>query len=94
MKKSALILDFYALTMANAYQRFLPQAEATFELFIRNLPKNRSFLVACGISDVLSYLKTFEFTKDDIAYLKQFNFKNDFLRFLGRLKFNGDVWAV
>ncbi|MCK4993666.1 MAG: hypothetical protein KAS13_01295 [Candidatus Omnitrophica bacterium] len=46
MKKSALILDFYALTMANAYQRFLPQAEATFDLFIRNLPKNRSFLVA------------------------------------------------
>lgn len=46
MKKSALILDFYALTMANVYQRFLPQAEATFDLFIRNLPKNRSFLVA------------------------------------------------
>ncbi len=94
MRKSALLLDFYALTMANAYQRFLPQAEATFDLFIRNLPKNRSFLVACGINDALSYLKTFAFTRDDIAYLKQFNFENDFLRFLSRLKFSGDVWAV
>ena len=94
MIKSALILDFYALTMANAYQRFLPQAEATFDLFIRNLPKNRSFLIACGINDALSYLKTFAFAKDDISYLKQFNFKNDFLRFLSCLKFSGDVWAV
>ncbi|MFH1092653.1 MAG: nicotinate phosphoribosyltransferase [Candidatus Omnitrophota bacterium] len=94
MRKSALILDFYALTMANAYQRFLPQAEATFDLFVRNLPKNRSFLVACGINDALSYLKTFAFTRDDIAYLKRFNFENDFLIFLSRIKFSGDVWAV
>ncbi len=77
MRKSALLLDFYALTMVTAYQRFLPHAEATFDLFIRNLPKNRSFLVACGINDALSYLKTFAFTRDDIAYLKRFNFESD-----------------
>lgn len=94
MKKSALILDFYALTMANAYQRFLPQAEATFDLFIRNLPKNRSFLVACGINDALSYLKNFEFSREDIAYLRQSNFSNDFLKSLKNLRFRGNVWAV
>ncbi len=94
MRKTALILDFYALTMANGYKRFLPQAEATFDLFIRNLPKDRSFLVACGINDALLYLKNFQFTKDDIAYLKQYNFESDFFRFLSRLKFSGDVWAL
>ena len=94
MKKSALTLDFYALTMANVYQRFLPQAEATFDLFIRSLPKNRSFMVACGINDALSYLKNFQFSRDDIAYLKQFNFESGFLRYLSRIRFRGDVWAL
>jgi nicotinate phosphoribosyltransferase len=94
MKNAALLVDFYALTMANVYQRFLPQAQATFDLFIRNLPKNRSFLVACGINDALSYLKSFAFTKDDIAYLKRFNFDNSFLKLLKNIKFRGEVWAV
>ena len=93
MEKSALLLDFYALRMANVYQRFLPEAQATFDLFIRNLPKNRVFLVACGISDALSYLKSFSFTKDDLAYLKQFHFESKFLEFLGQLKFSGGAYT-
>lgn len=82
MKPSALLVDFYELTMAAAYYEFKPKAHATFDLFVRKLPKDRTFLIVCGIDDVLRYLQDFSFSKDDIEYLKSFNFKPRFLRFL------------
>jgi len=94
MKQSALLVDFYELTMAAAYYEFKPNAQATFDLFVRKLPKDRTFLIACGIDDALGYLQNFSFSKEDIEYLKSFNFKPAFLRFLAKLKFTGDVWAV
>ena len=94
MKQSALLVDFYALTMVNAYYKFKPKARATFDLVLRSLPNNRSFVLACGINDVLSYLEKFSFTKNDISYLSRQGFSRDFLRFLGKLRFNGEVWAV
>lgn len=94
MKRSALLVDFYALTMASVYHRFKPRAKATFDLVIRRLPENRAFLIACGIEDALAYLKDFSFSKDDINYLKRFNFEKNFLKFLSRLRFSGDVWAL
>ncbi|MFH2137959.1 MAG: nicotinate phosphoribosyltransferase [Candidatus Omnitrophota bacterium] len=94
VKQSSLMVDFYELTMASAYYRFKPSAKATFDLFVRKLPKNRSFLVACGIEDALSYLKNLSFSKDDIQYLKRFNLPAGFLKFLSKLMFTGDVWAV
>lgn len=94
MFQTALLVDFYALTMVNAYYRFQPKAKATFDLFIRNLPPDRSFLVVCGTNDALSYLNDFSFSKTDIKYLKQFNFETDFLNYLKTIRFSGDVWAV
>lgn len=94
MGQNALLLDFYELTMASVYYAFKPEAKATFDLFVRKLPKGRSFLIACGIEDALLYLKNFSFNKDDLAYLKKFNFNLDFLHYLSRLKFAGDVWAI
>ncbi len=94
MKRSALLMDFYALTMVNVYHNFKPKAWATFDLFIRKLPKNRAFLIACGIEEALIYLRDFSFLPDDISYLKKIGFKNDFLKYLKNLRFSGDVWAV
>jgi len=94
MNRSALLVDYYALTMASVYHRFKPRAKATFDLYIRSLPENRAFLIACGIEDALAYLKNFSFSNGDIAYLKQFSFGKRFLNFLKGLKFSGDVWAL
>jgi nicotinate phosphoribosyltransferase len=68
---------------------------ATFDLFVRDLPKNRGYLVACGLEDVLNYIKDLRFTQDDLNYLKrQRLFSDDFLKYLGNFRFKGDIWAM
>ena len=91
----ALLTDFYEFTMAASYFKHRPQAWASFDLFIRDLPKERSFFLAAGLSDVIDYLQSFHFDDDSIQYLESLNvFSEDFLGFLRRLKFSGDLWAI
>ena len=84
--------------MAAAYFESGENAEATFELFVRNFPKNRSYLVAAGLEQAVDYLKRLRFTDKHIKYLrKDPNFKdvsNRFFRYLRTLRFTGDVWAI
>ncbi len=44
-----LFADLYELTMMRAYAALGMEAEAVFSLFVRNLPKGRNFLIACGL---------------------------------------------
>jgi len=46
---SALSTDLYELTMVGGYYVKGMSAPATFDLFVRNLPPTRNYLVACGI---------------------------------------------
>ena len=94
IKNLSLLLDFYELTMAAVYFKFKPQAKATFDLFVRELPRRRAFLIACGLDDVILYLKNFSFTASDMAYLKKLKFSADFLKYLSKLRFTGECWAV
>jgi nicotinate phosphoribosyltransferase len=66
----SLLVDFYELTMAGCYLHHRKGAFATFDLFVRQMPCHRSYLLACGLTDVLEYLKNLRFTKKDIAYLR------------------------
>jgi nicotinate phosphoribosyltransferase len=89
-----LFTDFYELTMCASYfdnKNFNP---ATFELFIRRLPENRSYILFTGLEQVLLYLQKVKFTEQQITYLKQQGFKLQFLEYLRNFKFTGDVWAV
>lgn len=52
----ALLTDLYELTMAAAYLAEGKNDVSTFELFVRDLPDNRNFLVACGLEPALEYL--------------------------------------
>lgn len=87
-------MDLYELTMAQSYYRHRFKAQATFDLFVRHLPANRSYLVFAGLEDVLRYLKNLKFSQDDLDYLERLGFGEDFLTYLGRLRFHGDVWAM
>src|SRR3990167_2610048 len=90
-----LLLDLYELTMAAGYFEGKAQARATFDLFVRRLPENRSFLVAAGLENALKFLEKFSFTNQDIDFLKQKGiFKDDFLHYLAALRFTGDVYAL
>ena len=90
----SLFTDFYELTMCASYfdnKNFEP---ATFDLFIRRLPENRSYFLFAGLEEALQYLQNIKFTEGHLAYLKKQGFKEDFLDYLRGFRFTGDVWAV
>ena len=90
-----LFTDLYELTMAQGYFREGMFAPATFSLFIREYPPNRSYFVAAGLEDLLTYLEGWSFSLEDINYLRSTsNFSTEFLDYLSRLKFSGEVWAM
>jgi nicotinate phosphoribosyltransferase len=97
-KDIALSTDLYELTMAAAYFEDGEDSNATFELFVRNYPKNRSYLIAAGLEQALEYLRMLRFSDEHIRYLrKNPDFKHvshRFFKYLSKLKFTGDVWAL
>ncbi|KPK98188.1 MAG: hypothetical protein AMJ95_05620 [Omnitrophica WOR_2 bacterium SM23_72] len=91
----ALLVDLYELTMAQSYLVYKKEACATFDLFIRQLPKNRAYLIFCGLEDILRYIKNLRFSKDDLSYLKSTRmFSQGFLAYLRRFRFRGDIWGM
>ncbi|MDQ4058692.1 MAG: nicotinate phosphoribosyltransferase, partial [Actinomycetota bacterium] len=91
----ALLTDLYELTMAASYHRLGMNELATFDLFVRDLPDNRNFLVSCGLEQALDYLETVRFTSDSIDYLASLDlFEDGFLSYLSEFKFSGEVDAI
>lgn len=91
----ALFTDFYELAMVQAYFEEGMTEEAVFSLFVRRLPTQRNFLLACGLDTVLDYLENLHFRDDDLAYLASFDkFSDRFLEWLRDFRFSGDVHAV
>jgi nicotinate phosphoribosyltransferase len=90
----SLFTDFYELTMGAAYFDNKNFESATFDLFIRRLPENRSYFLFTGLEQVLLYLQSLKFTEQHLLYLKRQGFKQPFLEYLGNFKFTGDVWAI
>ncbi|MDA0352562.1 MAG: nicotinate phosphoribosyltransferase [Chloroflexi bacterium] len=93
---SALFVDLYELTMAQAYLHEGRHTEpAVFDLFFRTLPANRNFLVAAGLHQLLADLETFAFSSEDVAYLDSLGrFAPDCLDWLAGWRFTGDVRAM
>ncbi len=94
-RHAALFTDLYEITMAASYFRERMHGVATFSLFVRKLPKGRSFLVAAGLDDVLEYLSTVRFSDEAIEYLRSLGrFEADFLESLRTVCFTGSARAV
>ncbi len=99
----ALAVDFYELTMAAAYYYSSlnekdMKKRGVFEMFIRRLPANRSYIVAAGLEQVLYFLMKMKFNDKQISYLKSheaFRYVDrDFFEYLKKFRFTGTVWAV
>jgi nicotinate phosphoribosyltransferase len=91
----ALFTDLYELTMLQAYFHEKMNQEAVFSLFVRRLPPERNFLMACGLDTVLAYLENLTFTRDSLDYLRSLGqFSESFLEWLGHFRFTGSVRAV
>ena len=96
--RPALMTDFYQLTMVAGYYVNRQVAEATFELFIRSLPPNRSYLVAAGLEQAVEFLLHVEFDEESIEFLRHLpvlaHLPDDFFEYLSRFRFEGDLWGV
>ncbi len=95
----SLLTDLYQLTMTACYVgESLDQSTASFELFVRKLPKGFGYLIAMGLAQALEYLEQLRFNPARIAQLQQMEvFKNAPTRFwelLATTQFTGSVWAV
>lgn len=91
----ALATDLYQLTMGASYQALGMAGAATFSLFVRKLPPNRSFLVVAGVEEALDRVSQFRFDDAAIRYLRTVGqIREEFLDLLPDLRFTGDAWAV
>jgi len=90
----SMFTDLYELTMCASYfdnKKFEP---ATFDLFIRKLPQNRSYFLFAGLEQVLLFLKKIKFNEEHTDFLKKQGFKDEFLAYLRDFKFTGEAWSI
>ncbi len=94
----ALCTDLYELTMAAAYFEHGMTEPAAFELFVRELPEKRSYLICAGLEQVVSYLQNLRFTGRQIDYLRALpvfeRIGDAFFDCLAGLSFSGTLEAV
>ncbi|HEY2703938.1 MAG TPA: nicotinate phosphoribosyltransferase [Candidatus Dormibacteraeota bacterium] len=87
--------DQYELTMAQAFLHAGLNGEATFELFVRSLPRHRGYLVAAGLEQALAYLEGLRFEPVELEWMaRQGIYGDDFLEHLSELGFTGRVEAI
>jgi nicotinate phosphoribosyltransferase len=94
-RNAALLTDLYELTMLQAYWSEGLLGPAVFSLFVRRLPAERNYLLACGLADALDYLERLRFPSEALDFLRgRPGFSPGFVDWLAGLRFTGDVWAV
>jgi nicotinate phosphoribosyltransferase len=95
---TALSTDLYQLTMMAGYVASGVRGRSTFELFVRDLPPRRGFLVAAGLEQAIDALVRLRFTADEVAYLRTVpalaRAPREFFDLLHDFRFTGDAWAV
>jgi nicotinate phosphoribosyltransferase len=94
-RSSALLTDLYQINMMQAYLDRGATDTAVFELFARNLPPRRGFLVAAGLEQALQFLETLQISAAEMEWLKSTGrFRPNLIDYLSSLRFTGDVHAM
>jgi len=91
-----MLCDFYELTMARGYfHSDIKSKIAYFDVFFRKVPDGGGYAIAAGLEQIIEYIKSIRFEKDDIEYLRSKKiFDEEFLAYLEGFRFTGDIWAV
>ena len=67
---SALITDFYELTMMQGYFLKKHNPKVVFDVFYRTNPFSGGYTVFTGLEEVIDKLENFAFSPEDIQYLR------------------------
>src|SRR5438034_9218182 len=65
---SALLTDLYQLNMMQAYLDRGETKTAVFEFFVRKLSRERGFLIAAGLEQVLKFRAELRFTPEELEW--------------------------
>ncbi|HLB59821.1 MAG TPA: nicotinate phosphoribosyltransferase, partial [Bdellovibrionota bacterium] len=94
----ALSTDLYELTMAAAYFDQHVDQRAVFELFVRDMPRNRGYLVFAGLEQIVEYFQALHFTGEDIDFIRSLppfsHVSSKFFEYLREFQFSCDVDAM
>ena len=93
---SELLTDRYQFTMADSYlAEGTADGRVAFELFVRELPPRRGFLIAAGLEQVVELLVGLRFGDESLRYLRSSGTASAALcERLATLRFDGDLHAV
>lgn len=87
--------DLYELTMMQGYFRSQNSKTVVFDGFFRENPSGGSYTIACGLAQIIEYVKGLHFQESDIQYLSTLGiFEEDFLEYLRTFRFTGDIYSV
>lgn len=90
-----LLTDLYEITMMQGYFKSQNQDVVVFDAFYRENPCGGGYAIACGLEQVIDYIKNLQFSADDIRYLQSLNmFDEDFLKYLSTFRFSGSIYAI
>ncbi len=93
------VTDLYQLTMMAGYAAAgIDQSRATFELFVRKLPPNRSYLIFAGLEQAIGTLLDLAFSEEQVEGLRGWpvfeGIDPAWFDSLLDFRFSGDVWAI
>jgi nicotinate phosphoribosyltransferase len=92
---SALLTDFYELTMMQGFHNQNFNRRTVFDMFFRRQPFGGGYAVCAGIEPMLEAVQNFQFSPEDMAYLEGLKcFSESFLNYLRDFRFTGDIYAV
>ena len=97
-EERGLVTDLYQLTMWAAYRRHRQGVRGVFELWFRELPPQRGFLIFAGLAPALGFLQDLRFTPEQVRALRELpafsGLDEGFFRSLEEFRFSCDVWAM
>jgi len=95
IRSSALLTDFYQLTMLQGYLERGMEDTAVFECFVRTMPPQRGFFMAAGLAQLLEFLDNVSFSPAELDWVANSGrFSRSFVDYLERFRFAGDVQAM
>lgn len=88
-----MMTDLYELTMMQGYFFEGNNDTVVFDVFYRKNPSGSAYAIACGLDQVIDYIKNLSFSYEDIDYLRGLGFLKKIFFPILPVFFSGDIYA-